>query len=215
MLILASVSVAGVFGAKGDDVAQKQVAVRADRDEMLAELYDGRPELRDRLPKAAGYATFSMKDVNVVLLETAHGHGLLIDNATGKETFMRVASLGGGIGMGVKDIRVVFIFRDAEVMHQFVEQGWQFGASADASAKYEDTGVAAEQDVKSVVDVDGAKATTAVSTDVRAGLVGEGDGAAGVGVGGGMEIYQFTASGISLQATVAGTKYWKDSKLNP
>jgi hypothetical protein len=29
-----------------------------------------------------------------------------------------------------------------------------------------------------------------------------------------MQIYQFTESGISLQATVAGTKYWKDSSLN-
>jgi len=29
-----------------------------------------------------------------------------------------------------------------------------------------------------------------------------------------MEIYQFTKSGIALQATVAGTKYWKDKKLN-
>jgi lipid-binding SYLF domain-containing protein len=29
-----------------------------------------------------------------------------------------------------------------------------------------------------------------------------------------MEIYQFTESGIALQATVAGTKYWKDKELN-
>ncbi|MHC4750010.1 MAG: lipid-binding SYLF domain-containing protein [Planctomycetota bacterium] len=30
----------------------------------------------------------------------------------------------------------------------------------------------------------------------------------------GMEIYQFTESGIALQATIAGTKYWKDKELN-
>jgi len=29
-----------------------------------------------------------------------------------------------------------------------------------------------------------------------------------------MEIYQFTESGIALQATIAGTKYWKDKELN-
>jgi hypothetical protein len=29
-----------------------------------------------------------------------------------------------------------------------------------------------------------------------------------------MEIYQFTQSGVALQATVAGTKYWQDSRLN-
>jgi hypothetical protein len=29
-----------------------------------------------------------------------------------------------------------------------------------------------------------------------------------------MEIYQFTEAGIALQATLAGTKYWKDKDLN-
>ena len=29
-----------------------------------------------------------------------------------------------------------------------------------------------------------------------------------------MEVYTFTESGIALQATIAGTKYWKDDKLN-
>jgi hypothetical protein len=29
-----------------------------------------------------------------------------------------------------------------------------------------------------------------------------------------MEIYTFTEAGIALQATVAGTKYWKDDELN-
>jgi lipid-binding SYLF domain-containing protein len=30
----------------------------------------------------------------------------------------------------------------------------------------------------------------------------------------GMEIYQFTQSGLALQATVQGTKYWRDEALN-
>jgi hypothetical protein len=33
-------------------------------------------------------------------------------------------------------------------------------------------------------------------------------------VTGNMEIYNFTESGIALQATIAGTKYWKDAELN-
>jgi hypothetical protein len=28
------------------------------------------------------------------------------------------------------------------------------------------------------------------------------------------EIYQMTDTGVALQATVAGTKYWKDKDLN-
>ena len=34
-------------------------------------------------------------------------------------------------------------------------------------------------------------------------------------VTGSMEIYTFTESGIALQATVAGTKYWRDKELSP
>ena len=30
----------------------------------------------------------------------------------------------------------------------------------------------------------------------------------------GMEVYQLTKNGIALQATVQGTKYWKDKELN-
>ena len=32
--------------------------------------------------------------------------------------------------------------------------------------------------------------------------------------GAGMEIYRLTQAGVSLQAQVAGTKYWKDGTLN-
>ena len=82
--------------------------------------------------------------MNLFLVASGRGYGVLKDNKTGKDTFMCVASLGTGIGMGVKDLRVVFVFNDAKVMQQFVEQGVEFGGKGDASAKYKDTGVSAE-----------------------------------------------------------------------
>jgi lipid-binding SYLF domain-containing protein len=30
----------------------------------------------------------------------------------------------------------------------------------------------------------------------------------------GMQVYQFTEQGVALQATVQGSKYWRDDKLN-
>jgi len=47
----------------------------------------------------------------------------------------------------------------------------------------------------------------------KAGQSGEklsGDGAIGADI----EAYSMTESGLALQATVAGTKYWKDDSLN-
>ncbi len=206
---------AGLFGPDGDDIAEKQATVRKLRDEMLNQLYATKPEMRAALKKAVGYATFRQTDMNLFLLASGNGYGVLLDNQTGKETFMRVASLGGGVGMGIKDIRVIFVFNDAKVMKQFVDSGWQFGAKADASAKYQDTGVSAEQSGKAAVNFEDGTVAGASSSDVRAGTEKSGTSSAAASSSSPMQIYQFTESGVSLQATVAGTKYWKDSKLNP
>ena len=204
---------AGLFGPKGDNPEEKRQTVRKQRDEMLAELFKSQPKLQDRLKKAAGYATFKQSDVNLFLLASGFGYGILVDNKNGKETFMRVGTLGGGVGLGVRDLRVVFVFNDAKVMKSFIDQGWQFGGKADAAAKYKDTGVSAEQNVKANVDFKDGTVAAGSSTDARAGTEPKDTEGFNVGLGGAMEIYQFTQSGISLQATVAGTKYWKDKKL--
>jgi len=204
---------AGLFGPKGDNPEEKRQTVRKQRDEMLAELYKSQPKLKDRIKKAAGYATFKQSDMNLFLLASGHGYGLLVNNKTGKETFMRVASLGGGVGLGIKDLRVVFVFNDPTVMQSFVEQGWQFGGKADASAKYEDTGASAEGTLKANVDFKDGTVAGGGARDARAGTGSTDPASTGGALSGAMEIYQFTKSGVSLQATVAGTKYWKDKKL--
>jgi lipid-binding SYLF domain-containing protein len=205
---------AGFFGPEGKDVKEKQDAIRQQRDEMLAQLYESHPELKTRIKEAVGYATFNQKDMNLFLLASGNGYGVLVDKS-GKETFMRMGSLGGGIGMGLKDVRAIFIFHDEKVMKQFIEQGWQFGGKGDVSAKYENTGVAAEQNVKANVDIHDGTVAAGSSTDIRSGTNKSDLSATGQATRGPMEIYQFTEKGLSLQATVSGTKYWKDAKLNP
>jgi len=213
-LLLATSAQAFLFGPKGDNNAEKKANIRKQRDEMLAQLYTTKPDMKKVLKKAAGYATFKQVNVNLLLLATANGYGVVVDNKARKETFMRMASVGGGIGAGVKDVRVVFVFHDAKVMKQFVEEGWQFGGQADAAAKYEDTGAAAEQNVKGGVSFHEGTVAAASSTDLRAGTQKSDATGAAVATRGSMEVYQFTKSGIALQATVAGTKYWQDSKVN-
>jgi hypothetical protein len=69
-------------------------------------------------------------------------------------------------------------------MKKFVDTGLQFGGEADATAKKGEQGVAASKEA---------------GVDTGANL---------------FEIYQMTDTGVALQATVAGTKYWKDKDLN-
>jgi len=176
--------VAGLFSAKGNDAEEKRAKVREIRDEILAKLYKSNPEAKAKIESAAGYGTFNNKNMNLFLLSSGSGYGMVVDNKTKKETFMAMGSLGGGVGLGAKDLSVVFIFKNEDVMKKFVETGWQFGGEASATAKSGEKGT------------DSSKA-------------------AGGDTGGNtFEIYQMTDTGAALQATVAGTKYWKDKELN-
>jgi lipid-binding SYLF domain-containing protein len=180
---LAMPATAGLFSAKGDNVEEKRAAVRKQRDEILAKLYAAHPEAKEKIEKAVGYGAFNNKNMNLFLLSTGHGYGMVVDKS-GKETFMAMGALGGGVGLGYKDLSVVFIYKNADVMNKFIESGWQFGGEADAAAKAGDKGGAASKE---------AAADTAANV---------------------FEIYQLTDTGVALQATVAGTKYWKDKDLN-
>ena len=202
------------FGPKGDDLAEKRANVQKQRDAMIAQLLATNPQLTNTLKRAAGYATFTQVNINLLLLSTANGYGVVVNNKTGKETYMRVASLGYGVGAGLRDLRVIFIFNDAAVMNQFVTQGWQFGGQADAAAKYQNTGISADQSLKANVDFKDGTVAAGSASDVAARASKQDATGANIASPGGMQIYQFTESGISLQATVAGTKYWKDSSLN-
>lgn len=175
---------AGLFGPKGDSTEEKRAKVRTARDEILEKLYATHPEAKDKIKKGAGYGAFNNKNMNLFLLSTGHGYGVVVDNKSNKETFMAMGSLGGGLGIGAKDLSVVFIFKNADVMQKFVDSGWQFGGEADAAAK------AGEK---------GGDVSKSAGVDTGANL---------------FEIYQMTDTGVALQATVAGTKYWKDKKLN-
>jgi lipid-binding SYLF domain-containing protein len=182
--VFASAATAGLTGPKGANKDEKRAAIRRERDEILAKLYQAHPEAKAKLEKAVGYATFNNKNLKIILLSAGAGYGMVVDRASGKETFMDMGTLGGGFGLGAKSLRAVFIFKDADVMKKFVESGWQFGGEADAAARAGQKGGSVAKE-------------------------------GGVDTGGNLfEIYQMTETGFALQATIAGTKYWKDKHLN-
>jgi lipid-binding SYLF domain-containing protein len=110
--------------------------------EVLADLYREEPRTKDLIEHAAGYAVFSSIGVNVMVLSTANGKGVVIP-ADGERVYMKMYSAGVGLGMGVKDYRLIFVFDNAAVMKTFVEEGWTAGAQADAAATHDDQGDAA------------------------------------------------------------------------
>lgn len=129
--------------AAEDKAAQQRAEIRKMRDATLAELYKQKPELKAKVEKAPGYAVFSNVGVQVIFFGGAGGHGIAVENKTKKETFMNMAQVSAGIGVGVKDFRGVFVFADETTLNKFIYSGWEFGAEAGAAAKSDSKGGAA------------------------------------------------------------------------
>jgi len=137
---------------KGESAADKKSYVRGMRADALKDLYAAKPEARKKGQSTAGYAVFSNIESKFMFVGAGSGYGVAVDNATGKETFMKMAKLHGGFGMGIQDFRGDFIFKKPATLKRFVEEGWEFGGGVDASAKSEEKGGAITQELSATLD---------------------------------------------------------------
>ena len=174
------VTLVGCAHKSGSTKAEKRQAVLDMKSEVLSDLYQIRPDVKSQIASAPGYAVFSNANIYVILASFGGGHGVVKNNLTGQHTFMKMGEVGIGLGLGAKDFRGIFVFHNQETLNRFVNEGWAFGAQADAAAKASEKGAA----VGGEIPVDN------------------------------ITIYQLTESGLALQATIKGTKYWKDDELN-
>ncbi len=171
----------GCMSPSGATVGEKRQSVQQMRSETLAKLYKVHPFAKTQISQAVGYGVFSNIGINLFLLSTASGWGVVHDKEAGSDTYMKMYSAGIGIGLGVKDFRGIFVFTSRAALDSFVEDGWDAGAQADAAAKSGEKG---------------------------------GAWAGAVDVAPGIKLYQITEQGLALQATIQGTKYWKDDELS-
>jgi len=121
-------------------VSQKRQAILNMKNDVLSDLYKLKPDVRTQISNAYGYGVFDNANVNVILASFGGGKGVVKNNKTGKYTYMKMGEIGIGLGLGVKDFRVVFVFHTSKSLNNFVEKGWAFGAQADAAAKAGDKG---------------------------------------------------------------------------
>ncbi len=179
LLAISTLTMTGCTEAKGVTASDKRETIMDMHDAALQELYEKRPETKKYIKKAPGYAVFSDVNVNLIFVSAATGHGVAVKD-NGKKIYMKMAQVGIGLGLGIKDFRAIFIFENEAAFDKFVSRGWEFEAQADAAAKAEEKG--------------GAASGAASFQDFK--------------------IYKITKSGIAIQATIAGTKYWKNKELN-
>ena len=126
---------AAALSIAGDTPEQQRQKIKKMAAETLDQLYKLQPASRDAISKAAGYAVFDNMGTNLGLVSTARGQGIAVDGKSKQETFMKMISAGGGVGLGVKDYRVIFIFETAQTLSGFIDSGWGGSGQADAAAK--------------------------------------------------------------------------------
>jgi lipid-binding SYLF domain-containing protein len=129
------------------DAAKKREAVLKMRDDALVDFYATKPEIKEELAKAIGYAVFDASQVNIVLFVGGLGGGVLVENGTGKQTFMKMTRAGTGPGVGYKKFRQLIVFKDRTLFDNFRTIGADIGASADATMKIGGQGVAVDPNV--------------------------------------------------------------------
>ena len=94
---------------------------------------------------------------------------------------MQMAELNEGLGLGIKNYKLIFIFQNQNALDNFINVGLELGAQVTAAA------------------------TDSVTGDSVQGAVS---------ILPGVWLYQMTESGLALELSVKGTKYFKDKELN-
>ena len=175
-LALPATSVVAEEDWKSMKQESKAMKINETADDALNDLFAKNPKAKELYERSYGWAAFN----NLKLafgFSGGGGNGVAEIRETGDKTYMKMGTVGIGIGLGINKYNVIFLFQDSQTFNNFVNKGWQADAGATAAA---------------------GKAAAEVKTDFTNGLA----------------IYQITEKGLMANADIAGTKYWKNDKLN-
>ncbi len=157
-------------GALASEKSDKQAEVRKATQTALAKFYKADPALKAAVAKAPGYAVFSTFGMSF-LVGGAGGKGIVHNNKTKKDTFMKVAQASAGVQIGIAESETLFIFKNVAGMNQFVGKGWTAGGTggAQVGADGKSAGPATGE-----MSTAGAQMYTLTQNGLRAGVAAEG-----------------------------------------
>ena len=115
-------------------IIQARQQVREMSQDALASLYEIAPGTRRTIERSGGYAVFSTFGVKLFFAGGTTGKGMVVNHRTGRQTFMKMLQVQGGLGFGVNQNRLIFVFSNEKALQNFVTQGWEFGGQVNLSA---------------------------------------------------------------------------------
>ena len=129
---LAAVALTGAQAADKDK-GSKQAEIRKAASASLEKMYSKRPQLKDEVANAPGYAVFTTYGVSFIVGGSG-GTGLAHDKASNKDYYMNMSRASAGLQAGLAQQDTLIVFKSQKAMQQFVDKGWEFGGGGAISA---------------------------------------------------------------------------------
>jgi lipid-binding SYLF domain-containing protein len=141
-LLVVLLPLLGIPAFAQDDSAlvQRRNEVREMANDGLAALFEAAPGTRAVIEHAAGFGVFSTFGLKIFFAGGTTGKGVVVNNFTHRNTFMKMLQVQAGLGFGIKKDRLVFVFETQKALRDFVTQGWEFGGQVSAAAMVADKG---------------------------------------------------------------------------
>lgn len=113
--------------------AENRAVIDNMADEALQKLFNEVPQAREQFEAAPAYAVFDARESSM-MLTTGFGSGVAIDNVSQKRVYMKMATGGVNVGMGVQFFQEIFLFPTQAAYQDFVTHGWDAGAGANLAS---------------------------------------------------------------------------------
>lgn len=142
VMVSCALFLAGCSSAPTSDseVQSARSEVRTMASQTIDKLESLHPGSKKSVESAYGYAVFSNFGMKILVAGGGSGEGVAVSRSPRHETFMKMAEVQAGLGFGVKQFRLVWVFTTKEAFDNFVNKGWEFGGQATAQAQAADQG---------------------------------------------------------------------------
>ncbi|MCX7970731.1 MAG: hypothetical protein N3A57_04135 [Negativicutes bacterium] len=114
-------------------IAEQQQDYQDLVDRIMTSLYQTYPSARGAVAGAYGYAAFGTTSTKIAIFGTGHGRGIAVENATGNKYYMDMFEADIGLGFGIQECSLIFVFDNWDAFGSFVNNGWDFGGQANAT----------------------------------------------------------------------------------
>lgn len=130
-----------VLSAQADDrdVEQERKELQDLRLKALQRLFRQQPDSQQVLESGVGYAVFSSAGLDLGLVSSRRGAGILRINRTGRDVFYKMVSASGSHASPDADFAVVIVYQSAAAIAQAEQDGWDVSVQSGEVGDLADT----------------------------------------------------------------------------